>query len=164
MVTEHLRFFSPSQKQNIAASNSLDLGELILWQTENGENTFLVHKRTAHTSTEGSSNFAAVPNYEVGTQSCKKEFCLGWIEGCTVKDFFFFFFLCLLKQKMVHPLKQKMVNFFLKWKNFCSGGLIFPQFLLGKTQSTHRVKGGDPSSHLSTGEAHLECCVQFWAP
>lgn len=69
MVTENLRFFF-FPKHNIAASNSQDLGELILWQTENGENTFLVHKRTDHTSTEGSSDFAAVPNYEVGTHCC----------------------------------------------------------------------------------------------
>lgn len=121
MVTEHLRFPPLHQKQNTAASNSLDLGELILWQTENGENTFLVHKRTAHTSTEGSSDFAAVPNCEVGTQSCKKEFCLEWIEGCTVKDFLFFFSFAFWNRKWF-TLKQKMVNFFFKWKFFCSGG------------------------------------------
>ena len=27
-----------------------------------------------------------------------------------------------------------------------------------------QVKGGDPSSLLSTGETCLECCIQCWAP
>ncbi|GAB0188186.1 ADP-ribosyl cyclase/cyclic ADP-ribose hydrolase 1-like [Grus japonensis] len=43
----------------------------------------------------------------------------------------------------------------------CSKG----QWYLGlQEEHWQQSKGGDPSPLLSTGETHLECWVQFWAP
>ena len=36
--------------------------------------------------------------------------------------------------------------------------------ILGGTRKSPQVRGGDPAPLPSPGEAHLECCVQPWAP